>query len=49
MVLNYGLKMKPTTSHNPWANAALERVHAVLNDMLRTFKLEEQELNKEDP
>ena len=27
----------------------MERVHAVLNDMLRTFELEERELNEDEP
>jgi hypothetical protein len=26
---NYGIKAKPTTSHNPQANAIIERVHKV--------------------
>jgi hypothetical protein len=26
---NYGIKAKPTTSHNPQANAIIERVHQV--------------------
>jgi hypothetical protein len=39
---NYGIKTKPNTSHNPTANAIIERerVHKVVNDMLRSFDLE---------
>jgi transposase InsO family protein len=37
---NYGIKAKPTTTHNPQANAIIERVHKVVNDMLRSFDLE---------
>jgi hypothetical protein len=31
---------KATTSHNPQENAIIERVHKVVNDMLRSFDLE---------
>jgi transposase InsO family protein len=37
---NHGIKAKPTTTHNPQANAIIERVHKVVNDMLRSFDLE---------
>ena len=37
---SYGLKRKPTTIKNPQANAILERVHAVLGDMMRTSNLD---------
>ena len=37
---SYGLKRKPTTIKNPQANAILERVHAVLADMMRTSSLD---------
>jgi transposase InsO family protein len=37
---NYGIKAKPTTSHNPQANAIIERLHKVVNDMFRSFDLE---------
>ncbi len=35
----YGIKHKPTSVKNPQANAILERIHAVLGNMLRTSKL----------
>jgi hypothetical protein len=35
----YGIKHKPTSVKNPQANALLERIHAVLGNMLRTSKL----------
>jgi transposase InsO family protein len=40
MCENCGIKAKPTTSHNPQANAIIERVHKVVNDMLRSFDLQ---------
>jgi hypothetical protein len=49
MIQNYGLKAKPTTAWNPQSNGIIERVHQVLNDGLRTFELEQRELDDEDP
>ena len=37
MCENYGIKAKPTTSYNPQSNAIIERVHKVVNDILRLF------------
>jgi hypothetical protein len=39
---NYVIKAKPTTIHNPQANAISERVHKVVNGMLRSFDLENE-------
>ncbi len=49
MCNNYGIKAKPTTSHNPQANAIIERVHKVVNEMLRSFDLEKQQLEDTNP
>ena len=49
LIKNYGLKRKPTTKYNPQSNGIVERVHAVLNDILRTFELEERELDERNP
>jgi len=46
---NMGLKRKPSGSWNPQSNAILERVHQVLGDCLRSFNLEERELDPHDP
>jgi hypothetical protein len=35
------------TTHNPQANAIIERVHKVVNDMLRSFDLENKHENLE--
>jgi hypothetical protein len=42
----YGIKRKPTSVKNPQANAILERIHAVLGNMLRTSKLDMVEFVK---
>ena len=49
MCENYGIKAKPTTSHNPQANAIIERVHKVAKNMLRSFDLEKEQLEEENP
>jgi hypothetical protein len=47
---NYGIKAKPTRSHNhiAQANAIIERLHKVVNDMLRSFDLENNNENIEE-
>jgi transposase InsO family protein len=47
---NYGIKVKPTTSHNPQANTIIERVHKdlVVNDMLRSYDLKNNHQNLEE-
>ena len=49
MCNNYNIADKPTSGFNPQSNGIIERVHMVLADILRTFELEERELNPEDP
>ena len=46
---NYGMTAKPSTAYNPQSNGIVERVHQVLNDALRTFELEQKELDEVDP
>jgi hypothetical protein len=49
MTKNYGLKTKTGTSYNPQSNGVIERVHQVLGDMLRTFELEDRDLDAKNP
>ena len=46
---NYGIKAKPITRHNPQENASIERVHKVVNNMLRSFDLEKEDLEEDNP
>jgi hypothetical protein len=46
---NYGIQAKPTTRHNPQANAIIEQVHKVINNMLRSFDLEKENLEEDNP
>jgi hypothetical protein len=49
MCNNYGIIAKPTTSHNSQANSIIERIHNVVNDMLRSFDLEKENLEEDNP
>jgi len=49
MIANYGLERAQTTPYNPQSNGIIERVHQVLADALRTFELEERDLDEADP
>ena len=50
MVKNdYGIKTKPITTRNPQANAIVERVHQVIANIIRTFELQDNYLDEDDP
>jgi hypothetical protein len=46
---DYAIKAKPITVRNPQANAIVERVHQVIGNIIRTFELESNFLDEEDP
>jgi hypothetical protein len=46
---SYDIQAKPTTSHNPQANAIIEQVHKVVNDMLRSFDLKQESWEEDNP
>ena len=41
---SFGLKRKPTSVKNPQVNAVLERIHAVIADMMRTSTIDGQDM-----
>ena len=49
MLDDYGVKKKPITTRNPQANAIVERVHQVIGNIVRTFELQENYLDEDDP
>jgi transposase InsO family protein len=49
LVNDYGIKRKPITVRNPQANAIVERIHQVIANMIRTFELESNYLDEENP
>src|SRR5687767_4251471 len=49
LVTDYGIKRKPITVRNPQANAIVERIHQVIANMIRTFELESNYLDEDDP
>jgi hypothetical protein len=46
---NYGMKENPSSNYNPQSNGIIEIVHQVLGNALRTFELENKELELNDP
>jgi transposase InsO family protein len=49
MLNDYGIKRKPITVRNPQANAIVERVHQVIGNIIRTFELQTNYLDEDDP
>ena len=49
MCNNYGIIANPITSHNPQANSIIERINKVVNDTLRLFDLEKENLEDDKP
>jgi len=49
MLDDYGIKRKPITVRNPQANAIVERVHQVIGNIIRTFELQTNYLDEDDP
>jgi hypothetical protein len=49
MLDEYGVKKKPITTRNPQANAIVERVHKVIGNIIRTFELQDNYLDEDDP
>ena len=49
MIKDYGITKRPITKRNPQANSIIERIHQTIGNILRTFRVQENELDKEDP
>ena len=50
IVEEYGIKKKGITARNPQANDILERIHQVIGNMIKTFKIYDREdLEEKDP
>ena len=46
---DYGCHVNRTTPRNPQANAIVERVHQTIGNMIRTFFLDDVDLDEKDP
>ena len=46
---DYGITSRPTVKRNPQANAIIERVHQVIANMIRTYELETNYMDEENP
>jgi hypothetical protein len=45
----HDIEAKPSSKRNPQSDAILERIHQTIGDMLRTFEVENQPIDKSDP
>ena len=45
----YGIETKPDSSRNPQANTTTERIHKVLVNLIRTYKLHDKYVDDFDP
>ena len=46
---DYNIKQAPITTRNPQANSVLERVHQTIGNIIRTFEINSQEVDEDDP
>ena len=46
---DYGIKAKPISVRNPQANAIVERIHQVIGNIIRTFELQTNYLDEDNP
>ena len=46
---DYGIAVKPITSRNPQANFIIERVHQIIDNIIRIFKVQDMVLDDENP
>lgn len=49
MTQNYSMHPAPSMAYNPQSHCVIERVHQVVEDALRTFELEEVDLDETNP
>ena len=46
---DYSIKVRPITTHNPQANAILERVHQTIGNIIHTFEIQGMVLDDNNP
>ncbi len=46
---DYGIAVKAITTRNTQANVILERIHATIGNIIRTYQVLDTELDEEDP
>ena len=49
MANDYGISCSPISVRNPQANAIVERVHQTIGNIIHTFKIQEMDLDNENP
>jgi transposase InsO family protein len=46
---DYGITKRPITKRNPRANAMIERIHQTIGNIIRTFEVQDNYLDEDDP
>ena len=46
---DYGITKAPTSRKNPQANGILERIHQTIANIIRTFEVQDMEIDENDP
>ena len=49
MANDYGISCSPISVRNPQANAIVERVHQTIGNIIRTYEIQEMDLDNENP
>ena len=49
MANDYGIPCSPISVRNPQANAIVERVHQTIGNIIRAFKIQQMDLDNENP
>lgn len=49
MTNDYGIKRRGTTTRNPQANAILERIHQTIGNIIRTFGIQDLDVDETNP
>ena len=49
MANDYRIPCSPTSTRNPQANKIVERVHQTIGNIICTFKIQEMDLDNENP
>ena len=49
LTVDYGIRVNRTTARNPQTNSIVERVHQTIGNMIRTWLVDEPELDEANP
>ena len=46
---DYGIRKSPASTRNPQANSVIERIHQVIANIIRTYRIDDKYLDLDDP